>query len=320
MSSIEAKLLDIIIPVYNKQEFLFDLTNSLATLCPKSVNVIFVDDGSTDQSLDTLESNRKDNFFIYSKENGGVSSARNYGLKLSKSKYIWFFDPDDQLGLDALNIINTIKNYNDDVLVFDYQSLNVSDNHVVNFKFDDYGVFDTAFFAKKYSYFTKNNNMSYLWNKFYRSDFIKNIYFDEGLTLSEDRCFNLSVFGKFGSVLIVNQSLYKYYVYGEGTLSSALTLKKIEDVYKTNVFNLHELCSKREYVKLHIMDQVIARAKFGAENLDLFYKKEHEKFKIHPFPFISKKDFLIYILINLNGLKGFLKLYNFCKKLNFKFP
>lgn len=313
MSSIEAKLLDIIIPVYNKQEFLFDLTNSLATLCPKSVNVIFVDDGSTDQSLDTLESNRKDNFFIYSKENGGVSSARNYGLKLSKSKYIWFFDPDDRFGMDVVNIFEDLNLYEQDILVFNYTIKHLKNKKTENFIFDNYGTFETHWFARKYNYFSNINNMSFIWNKFYKRDFILNFSFDENVSLSEDRRFNLEVFNARGSVNIVNKLLYEYYVFEGGTLSTSKNIKKVEDVYATNLINIDFLGRKREYVKKHIMEQVIFRSNLKYGNLYKFYKKEHENFGIEVFPFFSLKDLIIYTLLSLGGINFFLKIYHVVK-------
>ena len=321
MNSIEAKLLDIIIPVYNKQEFLFDLINSLATLCEKRVNVIFVDDGSTDQSLMILKSNSIDNFFIYGKENGGVSSARNYGLRQSKSKYIWFFDPDDQVGPDILKVIYQLENHKEDILVFNYNKKIIKYNLSEYFTFEKYGLLSTHDFSAKYNYFTEKNNMSFIWNKFYKSEFIKNIFFNENLTLSEDRRFNLEVFSRNGNVRIIDNCLYIYFIYDGGTLSTSRDLEKVEYVYETNLINIEYLQRKREYVKKHVIEQIIFRAKFGSNNLYEFYIQEHRNFEIKIFPFLSFKELIIFILLFIGGVKIAIRIQIFFKKiiLNLKY-
>lgn len=315
MIIMENKILDIIIPVYNKQDFLEELTKSLSVLCQKTVNVIFVDDGSIDRSLEILMLNSRDNFYIYSKKNGGVSSARNYGLLQSRSKYVWFFDPDDQITSDTFSIIESLKNYDHDILVFNYYRFNVKNKNIESFIFDDYGLTNTFNFSEKYSYFSNKNNMSFIWNKFYKKTYIDSCIFDEVLSLSEDRKFNLELFNKEGSVYIIDKFLYKYNIYEEGTLSTNKDIKKIKDVYSTNLLNIEYLGGGRRYVKMHILEQIISRAKLNYKNLFNFYIKEHRKFEISILPFYSIKDIMVFIMVSLHMLRLFLKAYSLFKKL-----
>lgn len=308
MKKLESKLLDIIVPIFNKEIFLSELTKSLALLCQEKVNVIFVDDGSTDQSLKVLESNLSVNFFVYFKENGGVSSARNYGLRKSKSKYIWFFDPDDKLGSDVFNIIDSLNEYNEDILIFNYNIKLDKTGELRSFKFDSYGLISSEYFVEKYSYFTNKNNMSFIWNKLYKSSFIKGFYFDESVHLSEDRRFNINIFNENPVVLILNSFLYEYYIYDGGTLSTAINLKKIEDVYKTNLLNLKTLGFPIKSSIIHIRTQLISRALLGEKKLLSFYLQESFRLNLSIVNIKGFKNIFILFLIYIGIFK---MVYNF---------
>lgn len=94
---IEESLISIIVPIYNVEEYIDKCIHSLVNQTYKNVEVILVNDGSTDNSLQKCEKWEKmyTNVFLYSKENGGLSDARNYGLKHAKGDYVVFIDSDD---------------------------------------------------------------------------------------------------------------------------------------------------------------------------------------------------------------------------------
>ena len=88
----------VIVPVYNAQNFLEKCIESLTQQTLKEMELIFVNDGSTDQSLQILEKYQKrfpKKVMVYSKENGGQASARNLGIAKSRGEYIGFIDADD---------------------------------------------------------------------------------------------------------------------------------------------------------------------------------------------------------------------------------
>ena len=88
----------VIVPVYNAQNFLEKCIESLTQQTLKEMELIFVNDGSTDQSLQILEKYQKrfpKKVMVYSKENGGQASARNLGISKSRGEYIGFIDADD---------------------------------------------------------------------------------------------------------------------------------------------------------------------------------------------------------------------------------
>jgi hypothetical protein len=120
------KELSIIIPVYNVQKYLEDCLLSIykQSLSLETFEVITVNDGSTDRSLDILRKYGKiyPNLIIVSQENKGQSAARNNGLAVASGKYIFFMDSDDFLCLDSLSsLLSKAVEHDLDVLRFDYR-------------------------------------------------------------------------------------------------------------------------------------------------------------------------------------------------------
>ncbi|WP_296383094.1 glycosyltransferase [Winogradskyella sp.] len=119
--------LSIIIPVYNAAKFISICLDSLLAQDIDSTDyeILVINDGSTDNSLAIANtySNKHKHIKVHTKENGGVGSARNKGLSLSKGTYVYFIDPDDYLAQDVLKtILEQAENRNLDILTFISQS------------------------------------------------------------------------------------------------------------------------------------------------------------------------------------------------------
>lgn len=101
------KSISIIIPVYNIEKYLSRCVDSIIKQSMKEFEVLLIDDGSTDQSGKICDeySKRYDFIKAYHKVNGGLSDARNYGIKRAKGKYITFIDPDDFIHKDYLKTL-----------------------------------------------------------------------------------------------------------------------------------------------------------------------------------------------------------------------
>lgn len=95
-------LVSVIIPVYNCEQYLDKCIDNILKQTYQNLQIIFVNDGSTDNSFDILTKVSDSRVEVYSKKNGGASSARNFGLKYRKGKYILFVDSDDYLKEDAV--------------------------------------------------------------------------------------------------------------------------------------------------------------------------------------------------------------------------
>lgn len=129
----------IIVPVYNVENYIEQALNSILSQTYKDYEVIVVNDGSTDQSLKICESYKEkfQNITIITQKNGGLSEARNTGIKIAQGEFIYFFDSDDYMNPVLLETVNKQieKDEELDMVQFHYESFK---NNVVkqdSFKF-----------------------------------------------------------------------------------------------------------------------------------------------------------------------------------------
>ena len=112
-------LISIIVPIYNVDKYLEECIESLRNQTYKNLEIILINDGSTDNSEQIFRHEAKqDNRIVFiNKKNGGSASAKNEGLKIAKGDYIAFVDSDDFIELDMIEyMVNTIKKYNADIV------------------------------------------------------------------------------------------------------------------------------------------------------------------------------------------------------------
>ena len=110
--------ISIVVPIYNTEEYLVQCVNSLRNQSYRNLEIILIDDGSTDNSLKlcNMLANLDDRIKVYHQENKGLSAARNKGIELATGSYIGFVDSDDFAEKDMYeNLIKDIKKYNTDV-------------------------------------------------------------------------------------------------------------------------------------------------------------------------------------------------------------
>lgn len=128
------KKISVIIAAYNAEEYLSETLDSifLQTMNDSEYEVIIINDGSSDSTLDILNSYKQtySNLIIIDKENGGPSSARNAGLDIAKGEYVFFFDADDILEGDALSTMyETASEKQADLLIGKYDIFNLPYNY-----------------------------------------------------------------------------------------------------------------------------------------------------------------------------------------------
>ena len=115
--------LSIILPVYNVEAYLEECLESLVNQNYSDYEILAVNDGSKDNSLKILKKYEKKYpklLHVYDKENGGVSTARNYGIEKAKGKYIFFVDSDDYILPNSLNTIDKYMEEDYDLIVFPF--------------------------------------------------------------------------------------------------------------------------------------------------------------------------------------------------------
>lgn len=109
------KVVSIIIPVYNVEEFIFKTVKSVMNQDYKDIEIILVDDGSPDNSAKIIDelAKRDDRIVCVHKDNGGVSSARNVGLRMALGEYVTFIDGDDWVEPNYISyLLNLVESNN----------------------------------------------------------------------------------------------------------------------------------------------------------------------------------------------------------------
>src|SRR5690554_2572883 len=121
-------LLSVIIPIYNAEEFLVRCLNSVVNQTYQELEIILINDGSTDNSRSICEEYARidSRILLLNKKNGGQSSARNAGLDIARGDYITFVDSDDYIDSDtyAVNMDYLIKNKHIEILQFPFRGNN----------------------------------------------------------------------------------------------------------------------------------------------------------------------------------------------------
>ena len=137
--------ISIIIPVYNKEKYLFDSLKSIINQTLKEIEIICINDDSTDNSLQILNSfkNEDDRIIIINQKKEGINSARNNGLKIAKGQYILFFNCEKILTSDALKKLYIHSEENNlEILYFNTNLINEKYKHK-NQKFQNYNYYQT---------------------------------------------------------------------------------------------------------------------------------------------------------------------------------
>ena len=133
----------VIIPVYNVEPYLKECLNSIINQTLKDIEIICIDDCSTDNSYQILEEySKKDNRIIIlknEKNTGGPSTARNKGIDLAKGDYLYFIDSDDYIENNFLEeMYNTAKEYNTDIV----SNLNIIENNNNNYIYYQHSIYN----------------------------------------------------------------------------------------------------------------------------------------------------------------------------------
>lgn len=209
------KKTSIIVPVYNTEDYLRECFDSIFRQSQKEIEVIAINDGSTDSSLHILEEIKKEhpNMIIFSQENKGLGSARNKGLELATGEFIYFVDSDDCLADETLETCyQYAKDNRLDIVMFDaeiFGEIEYRKNSYNRAKIieDQEVIFSGEGFAKKYwlKSFVPSVCLMYISRVFlkkYQIEFLPRIYY-------EDNEFYCKMFPLAERVMYLPKKLYK---------------------------------------------------------------------------------------------------------------
>lgn len=230
--------LSVIIPIFNVENYLEECLDSVCNQTLKDLEIICIDDGSTDDSPKILKNyaSKDDRIKIISKSNGGQASARNIGIKEATGEYIAFVDSDDFIEPTMFEkLYQKAKNKDLDIVMckiatYDNQTTEIRDN-VWYYMLGIFRDFDKDIFNHKDTFDFTCEIAVTPYNKIYRSSLIKdnNILFPEGL-IFEDEKFFYDVYLRANKVSIVDEFLYYYRVNRKGSTVEISQDKDYSDI------------------------------------------------------------------------------------------
>ena len=255
-------LVSIIIPVYNSADVLKRCINSALSQCYPSLEIIFIDDGSTDHSGEILDdiSQKNSNVIVLHADNHGVSHARNLGLDKAHGKWIMFLDADDTLCDNAVQkAVDYAEKFQCDTVCFNAYRITTTKTSEMKDIYPDGYIVDSPkkneLLNALYDYPSENYFGEYFracWGKLLSSEIIQKngIRFPEDLKIGEDAVFLSDYFFYSRKVLFCNYFIYNYY----------LTLSSATGCYKNNLISMQ----KTEFSYLYK-----TLAKYGIKSDDL---------------------------------------------------
>jgi len=224
--------LTVIIPVYNEEKYLRRCLDSIVRQTEQPDEVIIIDDGSTDGSLEIIKEYCATLGWKYkSKINGGVSVARNVGLELSTSDYITFLDSDDEYFISAVaSMKKAIKKYPDeDMIQFNHLRYYAKIDKLVQ-KYDNRaGIFDITNINPHGTKYCKC--WFGVWNKVFK---YSDLRFDENLRYGEDGTFILDLLLKDKKIRCIDELTVVHHFENKNSLTHTKTTQdynKLIDVY-----------------------------------------------------------------------------------------
>lgn len=256
----KAQNISVIVPVYNIAKYLPKCLESIINQTYKAIEILLINDGSTDESGKICDEYAKkdDRIKVIHQKNQGISATRNNGIKASTCDYIIFIDSDDYINEDYIKTLyNCIEKTNSDVASVNYNVVKTDETILFNgskennLKENELVIFEGTDIIKEY--LSQKIIKNFVWNKIYKKSVICN--FKVGINY-EDMAFTLEVLSKSKKVAFINKSCYNY-VKRDDSITATISEenlndfgKAIEERYKVIKKNFKNLDSYNIYAFL----------------------------------------------------------------------
>ncbi|MGA9213447.1 glycosyltransferase family 2 protein [Kaistella sp.] len=216
-------LISLIIPCYNAEQTLEKCLNSVIQQSYNNLEIIMVDDGSTDGTSKIYKDfqSKDERIKVFKQDNSGVSKARNKGVKTATGKYICFVDSDDWVETNYCSeLYHLLVTENADIAIIEASYEDKNGNIIFNKPISDEKIFDGK---RALALLLEDKVMqSHPWGKLYKADFLKNVSFPENLKCFEDYSTLFKIFDKAVKVVRSNDQLY-HYIQHDDSLSHNLS-------------------------------------------------------------------------------------------------
>lgn len=315
--------ISVIVPIYNVEKYLKKCLDTIINQTLKEIEIICINDGSTDKSRKILEQYlKKDSrIIVIDKNNGGLSSARNAGMKIAKGEYIGFVDSDDWIDETMFEKLYNNAKENDSQMSI--CGVHKYDDKAKQMLYDDpyftLGYFDESFDNRCFNHYETSGFIMDLcvmaWNKIYKRSFLEEnkAVFPEGL-IFEDGPFFFSIYFKMDRVSIVREFLYYY------RINRVNSIIQKGDRNFINIFDVTELMWNEikqlqyfDQIKYHFLKKKFEDTVYRYVNLKNRHKKDfYNRFKDFE-PFFDNEAFDMSVIE-----KNHLRIYEHMQKLKEK--
>lgn len=322
----------VIVPVYNTEKYLRDCLESLVNQTIDEIEIIVINDGSTDNSLQVIKSykERYNNIILIDKKNEGQGKARNIALDICMGEYISFVDSDDYIDVHMLeDMYSKAKEWDLDIVVCNYTIVH-ADGKVVDsgIMLNNSEILNEKEVVEKF--LTTNIIGGFSWNKIFKRKLFANhnIRYPEKMKY-EDMPMVLECIINSNRIGFLNNNYY-YYIQHDNSTTNVANVKYDWD-YLRSIFMIKSLLAKYRLEKLfsqeltyYIVDSLIGRynkifllkgvnkkIKDDTEKLIIKSFNEYSLFKLLKIPFFSRKKKLWILLLKINLLKYMLLIRKF---------
>lgn len=226
-------MISVIIPVYNVEKYLVRCIESICGQTYRNLEIILVDDGSTDSSGDICDNyaQKDDRIHVIHKTNGGLSDARNTGLEMARGSYISFVDSDDYIAKNMYeNLMECIKKYQTRMAVCGFWAVDDEGNLFEgksSTALSD-GCYTNEKFMEMASY-SEGWNFIVVWNKLYSRDIIDKIRFPVG-KIHEDQYIFYDLVLACDNISVTAEKLYYYRQRNQSITNDIYSVKRLDEV------------------------------------------------------------------------------------------
>lgn len=215
----------IVVPVYNAERYLKKCVDSLLEQSYKNIEILLINDGSTDSSGEICDEyiKKHEEIKVIHKTNSGVSDTRNAGIDVASGEFIQFVDSDDFLESNMIERLVQSVNHNVQLAICGYKSIYMSKDTIFYTETvcPIKGRYQNIDLVKHFGELFNNGLINPLWNKLYYADLIKklNLKFNKELNMGEDLLFNLEYINACDNIEIINEQLYNYLKFNDNSLT-----------------------------------------------------------------------------------------------------
>lgn len=301
-------LISIILPIYNIQGYLKKCMDSIFAQTYKNLEIIMIDDGSTDKSSEMCDEYLKadSRVVVFHKKNGGLSDARNYGIERAKGEYITCIDPDDYVDIDYIEYLyKLIEKYN--------AKMSVCQHRVVydSGKIDEYGSngdesIDNKFCIERMLYHDVIDTSA--WAKLYEKSLFDTVKYPKG-KLFEDIGTTYKLMLQCNKIAVGYESKYNYIVRNNSIVNCSFSIRKFDllettDDMAENVLKVYPdlekaVMRRRIYARFSTLNQMSKTKDFKAERNEMIRFIKENKNIIMSDPKVPKRDIIAVRMLSM---------------------